>query len=155
KFEMSTPRTSGRTKRSVRGRVESELLRICYAQGVTVWGFGIIEAQEVERAGRGLFHELCEVLSEVTGISFRPVITTGYRELAGSLERGDVGLAWLPPIPTTDLQSRGLTTVLAIPSRHGTTSYHSALIVRRGGPRTVADLKGRRAVWVQRDSAAG
>src|SRR5262245_54622408 len=101
-----------------------------------------MEAQEVERAGRSLFQELCEVLSEATSISFRPVITPGYRELAGSLERGDLGLAWLPPIPTTDLESRGLTTVLAIPSRHGTTSYHSALIVRRGGPQTIDDLKG-------------
>ena len=58
-------------------------------------------------------------------------------------------------MPTIDLDSRRIATVLAIPARNGTTSYHAAMIVRRGGPRTVGDLHRRRAVWVERDSAAG
>jgi phosphonate transport system substrate-binding protein len=45
--------------------------------------------------------------------------------------------------------------VLAIPARRGATTYHAAFITRRGGPKTLADLRGRRAAWVQRDSAAG
>jgi phosphonate transport system substrate-binding protein len=122
---------------------------------VTVWGFGIVQAQELERAGRAVFDELCELVSEATGVRFRPTVATSYRELSSALENSELGLAWLPPIPTIELDARGLATVLAIPARNGTTSYHSALIVRRGGPRSIVDLRGRRAVWVQRDSAAG
>jgi ABC-type phosphate/phosphonate transport system substrate-binding protein len=122
---------------------------------VTGWGFGIVQAQELEREGRGAFGELCDLLSEASGVTFHPVITTSYRELAESLDARDVGIAWMPPIPTIELATNGVATALAIPARHGTTTYHSALIVRRGGPRSVADLKGLRAAWVQRDSAAG
>lgn len=122
---------------------------------MTVWGFGIVQARELENAGRAAFDELCELVSGATGMRFRPTIASTYRELAQGLEHGEVGLAWLPPLPTIDLESRRITTVLAIPARNGTTSYHSALIVRRGGPRSIGDLRGRRAVWVQRDSAAG
>jgi phosphonate transport system substrate-binding protein len=120
-----------------------------------VWGFGIVQAQELDRVGRIVFDEICELLSEKAGVRFTPTIMTSYRELAASLERSEVGLAWLPPIPTLELDARHTTTVLAIPARNGLTTYHSALIVRRGGPRTIAELRGRRAVWVQRDSAAG
>ncbi len=122
---------------------------------MTVWGFGIVQARELEDAGRGAFEELCGLVSDATGVRFEPTIARSYRELAGGLERSEIGLAWLPPLPTIDLGARRLATVLAIPARNGTTSYHAALIVRRGGPRTIGDLRGRRAVWVQRDSAAG
>jgi len=122
---------------------------------VTVWGFGIVQAQELERAGRGVFDELCDLVSKATDVEFHPIIATSYRELSAGLERGEVGLAWLPPIPTIEADARRIATVLAIPARNGTTSYHSALIVRPSGPRSIEDLRGRRAVWVQRDSAAG
>jgi ABC-type phosphate/phosphonate transport system substrate-binding protein len=121
----------------------------------SAYGFGIVQAQELERAGRSTFDELCGLLSEASGITFKTAITTSYRELAIGIEEGDVGVAWLPPIPTLELESRSLGTVLGIPTRNGTTTYHSALIVRRGGPKTIAELRGRRAVWVQRESAAG
>ncbi|MBX3205224.1 MAG: phosphate/phosphite/phosphonate ABC transporter substrate-binding protein [Labilithrix sp.] len=122
---------------------------------MTVWGFGIVQAQELERAGRSVFDELCELVSQATGVPFRPTVAGAYRDLSAALEQGTVGLAWLPPLPAIDLEARRVASVLAIPARNGATSYHSALIVRRGGPRAVADLRGRRAVWVQRDSAAG
>lgn len=120
-----------------------------------VWGFGIVQAQELERAGRTVFEELCELISEAAGVRFRPLVAMSHKELAIGIEEGDVGLAWLPPLPSIELEARRLTSVLAIPARNGLTTYHSALIVRRGGPRTVVDLRNRRAVWVQRDSAAG
>lgn len=122
---------------------------------VPVWGFGIIQAQELERAGKGTLDELCVLVSEATGVAFCPTIASSYKDLVVGLEESEIGLAWLPPIPTIDLESRGVTTVLAIPARNGITSYHSSLIVRRNGPKTIADLRGLRAVWVQRDSAAG
>ena len=120
-----------------------------------MWGFGIVQTQELERAGPRVFDELCSVLSEAAGMRFRPYVAEGHRDLAEAIEEGEVGLAWLPPIMSIELEARNVTTVLAIPARNGTTSYHAALVVRPGGPRSIAELKGRRAVWVQRDSAAG
>jgi ABC-type phosphate/phosphonate transport system substrate-binding protein len=122
---------------------------------VDVWGFGIVQTQELERAGPRVFDELCALLSKAVGIRFRPVVATGHRDLGEAMEEGEVGLAWLPPIMAIELESRAIASVLAIPARNGTTTYHTALVVRPGGPRSIADLKGRRAVWVQRDSAAG
>src|SRR5206468_2425304 len=58
-------------------------------------------------------------------------------------------------VPTIELEDEGVASVLAIPARRGMTTYHAAFIVRRGGPKTLVELRGRRAAWVQRDSAAG
>jgi phosphonate transport system substrate-binding protein len=119
-----------------------------------VWGFGIVRANDWSD-GKTPFGELCRLASEAAGVRFEPVMTSSYDELAVAIRDGEVGLAWLPPVPTIELEARGAASVLAIPARHGATTYHAAFIVRRGGPKTLADLRGRRAAWVQRDSAAG
>lgn len=119
-----------------------------------VWGFGIVRANDWSD-GRTPFQELCALASEAAGIRFEPVLTSSYDELAVAIRDGEVGLAWLPPIPTIELEGQGKASVLAIPARRGTVIYHAAFIVRRGGPKTLAELRGRRAAWVQRDSAAG
>jgi phosphonate transport system substrate-binding protein len=119
-----------------------------------VWGFGIVRANDWSD-GRTPFAELCTLASEVAGVRFEPVLTSSYDELAAAIREGEVGLAWLPPIPTIELEGTGTASVLAIPARRGVVVYHSAFIVRRGGPKTLAELRGRRAAWVQRDSAAG
>jgi ABC-type phosphate/phosphonate transport system substrate-binding protein len=120
-----------------------------------VWGFGIVQTQELERAGRRVFDELCALLGDATQLRFRPYVATGHRDLAEAIEDGEVGLACLPPIMSIELDARRVASVLAIPARNGITTYSAALVVRPGGPRSIAELKGRRAVWVQRDSAAG
>lgn len=119
-----------------------------------VWGFGIVRANDWSD-GKVPFGELCALASEAAGIRFEPVLTSSYDELAVAIRDGEVGLAWLPPIPTIELEAQGVASVLAIPSRRGSVVYHSAFIVRRGGPKSLAELRGRRAAWVQRDSAAG
>lgn len=119
-----------------------------------VWGFGIVRSNDWSD-GRTRFDELCALASAAAGVRFEPVLTTSYDELASAIREGEVGLAWLPPIPTIELEARNAASVLAIPARRGATTYHSAFIVRRGGPKTLAELRGRRAAWVQRDSAAG
>lgn len=122
----------------------------------TAWGFGISPSTELQDAGRLLFEELCERASDEAGVRFTPVIATTYRELVDALEAGELGLAWMPPVPTLELvENMRVATPLAIPARRGRTAYHAALIVRRGGPRSIDELRGRRAAWVQRDSAAG
>lgn len=119
-----------------------------------VWGFGIVRSNDWSD-GRTRLGELCALASAAAGVRFEPVLTTSYDELASAIREGEVGLAWLPPIPTIELEARNAASVLAIPARRGATTYHSAFIVRRGGPKTLAELRGRRAAWVQRDSAAG
>jgi phosphonate transport system substrate-binding protein len=119
-----------------------------------VWGFGVVRANDWSD-GRTPFAELCALASAAAGVRFEPVMTSSYDELAAAIRDGEVGLAWLPPIPTIELEASGTASVLAIPARRGSTIYHAAFIVRRGGPKTLAELRGRRAAWVQRDSAAG
>lgn len=122
--------------------------------GESVWGFGIVRANELS-GSRAAFERLCAAATAATGVRLTPFSATSYRELAEALERGEVGFAWMPPVPSVELEERRVASVLAVPTRSGTTSYHAALVVRRGGPRALADLRGRRAAWVQRDSAAG
>ena len=119
-----------------------------------VWGFGIVRANDWSD-GKTPFEELCTLASAAAGVRFEPVLTSSYAELTAAIREGEVGLAWLPPVPTIELETRNAASVLAIPSRRGATIYHAAFITRRGGPKTLAELRGRRAAWVQRDSAAG
>lgn len=119
-----------------------------------VWGFGIVRANDWSD-GKAPFGELCRFASEAAGVRFEPVFTSSYIELSAAIREGEVGLAWLPPVPTIELENCGVASVLAIPARRGATTYHAAFIGRRGGPKTLAELRGRRAAWVQRDSAAG
>jgi len=143
--------TQGPPKGSRQGRVRLENVRRVENRS----GFGIVQANEFQDLGRGPFEELCELASKAVGVRFSPFVATSYRELSSALESGELDLAWLPPIPTIDLIARDLASPLAIPARRGATTYHAALIVRRGGPKSIEGLRGRRAAWVQRDSAAG
>ncbi|HSO38027.1 MAG TPA: PhnD/SsuA/transferrin family substrate-binding protein [Labilithrix sp.] len=119
-----------------------------------VLGFGMVRSNDWGQ-GQTPFEELCALASAASGLRFAPVVAASYAELTAAILDGEVGLAWLPPVPTIDLETRGAASVLAIPARGGSSTYHAAFIVRRGGPKSLAELRGRRAAWVQRDSAAG
>ena len=139
----------------LRGGREKDLQRSAMLEFVSeVWGFGIVRSNDWGQ-GQSPFEELCALASAAAGIRFEPVVALSYAELTAAILEGEVGLAWLPPVPTIELENRGAAAVLAIPARRGSTTYHAAFIVRRGGPKTLAELRGRRAAWVQRDSAAG
>lgn len=143
----------------VRTRAENDLETFWVIESkavTTAWGFGIVPSSELQDAGRMLFEELCERASDEAAVRFTPAVAASYRELVAMIERGEIGLAWMPPVPTIELvEVRRIATPLAIPARRGATVYHAALIVRRGGPKTIEECRGRRAAWVQRDSAAG
>ncbi|GAC1536752.1 MAG: hypothetical protein NVS3B10_00860 [Polyangiales bacterium] len=118
------------------------------------YGFGLARALDFHTRVT-CFTELCALLSTATGQVFYPHHALSYAELVAGMERGDLALAGAPPMPAIELQDRGQATALVAPVRKGSTLYHSALIVRPGGPKTLAELKGKRVVWVDRDSAAG
>lgn len=118
------------------------------------WGFGVVRSGDGPQV-RVRLEELCQLASQAAGVQFTPWIATSYKELADAMDDNEVGLAWMPPLPTLDLMSRGIADPLAVPARGGGTSYHAALVVRRNGPKTLAELAGRRVAWVDRESAAG
>ena len=77
-----------------------------------------------------------------------------YEDLAKDVKKGRVDVAWLPPIVHLRLASD----VVPLGSilRDGRTTYEAALIVRTDSKaKTIANLRGMRAGWVDRWSAAG
>lgn len=118
------------------------------------WGFGIVRTNDT-RSARARFEQLAELASKVAGLALSPYFASTYDELTAAIEDQAIGLAWLPPVIAINLEDMRVASTLAIPSRNGAISYHAALVVRRGGPKALSELKGRRAAWVQPDSAAG
>lgn len=79
-----------------------------------------------------------------------------YHRVVSELEAGLLDLVWLPPLLALRSTGRGLVTPLALPVRHGVSSYGAALFARADTPlRTADDLEGLRAAWVDPRSAAG
>jgi phosphonate transport system substrate-binding protein len=100
--------------------------------------------------------EICELMGQDLGVLFFPHVAPSYRALAHATETGQVAFAWMPPLLVLELEDRRSVVPLVSPLRWGTTSsFYSAIIVRPGGPKTVAELYGKRAAWVERESVAG
>jgi len=79
-----------------------------------------------------------------------------YRVLLASLEQGRVDLAWVPPLAAARAVRAGTVTEVAVTMRNGVSTYHTGLIARRDSRiESLADLKGVRAAWVDRESASG
>jgi phosphate/phosphite/phosphonate ABC transporter binding protein len=116
---------------------------------------GIALTTDPERA-RAQLDELCVHLGEAIGL---PVTAHGmwhYHHLLEALGSGDVDVVWLPPVLALRATARGYCLPIALPVRHGVSSYGAALFTRPGSRiERVADLAGARAAWVDRQSAAG
>lgn len=115
--------------------------------------FGVIPESEQGYAAADLF---AAALSPVLGVPVEVHRAHDYRVLLASLEQGRVDLAWVPPLAAARaLRTRGIVDV-AVTMRNGQSSYHTGLISLRDGPiQSLADLKGVRAAWVDRESASG
>jgi phosphate/phosphite/phosphonate ABC transporter binding protein len=117
-------------------------------------GFGIVRSVESSH-GRARLAELCSLLSDELGTLCIPNHPSSYSELAAQCERGELALAWVPPIATARLQAMGKVSVLALPVRRGAVCYRSALIARPDGPTSLAALHGASVGWVDRESCSG
>ncbi|MBI2395539.1 MAG: phosphate/phosphite/phosphonate ABC transporter substrate-binding protein [Deltaproteobacteria bacterium] len=120
----------------------------------TSFGFGIVPSFD-STAARSRFTEACELLSRQLGVVIYPHQALNYRDLAEGIERGTLGLAWLPPMLAIELEDRRQVEPIALPVRRGTTSFQSAIIAHRGAAKSLDDLRGKRVAWVDRSSAAG
>jgi phosphonate transport system substrate-binding protein len=121
---------------------------------MSVSSFGVVRSHTVP-AFRSAMIELCEKMSSATGHAFTAYIAPSYRELATSIERGEVTLAWAPPVLALDLDARSLAHPMAVPIRSGLASYRTAIIVRERVPASIEELKGVRMAWVDRESSSG
>lgn len=116
------------------------------------FGFGIVRTIDAA-AARARLSEACDALSRALGVVVFPQQFPNYRELGDALDRGTIGFGWLPPLVAIELEDRKRAAPVVLPVRRGTTSYHAAIIARRGAARSLDELRGMRAAWVDRDSA--
>jgi phosphonate transport system substrate-binding protein len=99
--------------------------------------------------------EFAALLSDLAGIDLSVNESLSYERLAASLNDNATQLAWLSPIPYIALSQSGAVTPLVYHER-AKKHYASALVVPRASTaRRIADLRGARAAWVDRHSAAG
>jgi len=79
-----------------------------------------------------------------------------YEALTRAFVAGEVDFAWLPPIPFVALERRKGAVPLVTHHRDGKSQFHSVLIAHRAsGLKRAAELRGKRAAWVDQYSASG
>lgn len=95
-------------------------------------------------------------LTRCFGAGVTLAVADSYAALLRSFTRGDLEAAWLTPAMVVEASRRTRLALVAGSMRDGSSDYFAALVVRdREGVRTLADLQGRRAGWVDPWSAAG
>jgi phosphonate transport system substrate-binding protein len=118
------------------------------------WGLGFSNADGATRP-RELVARACEALGAASGLKLVPYVAQSYDDLASAVCGGEVGFAWLPPVPAIELMDHGIAEPLVVPVRENTSTYHAALVVREGSIDSLASLEGRRIAWVTPESASG
>jgi phosphate/phosphite/phosphonate ABC transporter binding protein len=114
---------------------------------------GMVLASEPNTT-RGLLEQFCMALTDATGVSVEPRGVWHYHHLLEGLADGEIDIVWLPPMLA--LRANQRVVPIALPIRDGVTFFRAALFTRRDSPiRTLDDVKGVRAAWVDRQSAAG
>ena len=94
-------------------------------------------------------------LSAKTGRQVRVHVAEDYAALLRGLVTGGIELGWMPPFLVAAAAEQGAT-LCAVCERNGSLTYRSAIVVRKDGAlRTLDDLVGVRAAWVDRQSASG
>ncbi len=120
----------------------------------SIGSFGVVRTHVVPAFNAAL-SELCEIISSISGGTFRPYTAPSYRELAREVQLGEVMLAWMPPVVALQLADQSIADPVALPVRSGMTSYQTAFIVRDRVPKRLQDLRGARVAWVDRESSSG
>jgi phosphonate transport system substrate-binding protein len=115
--------------------------------------FGVIPDSEQGYAAADRFAvALSNALGEVVEVQR----ALDYRVLLASLEQGRCDLAWVPPLGAARALRAASIVEVAVTMRNGASSYLTGLVTLASGPiESVADLRGARAAWVDRESASG
>jgi phosphonate transport system substrate-binding protein len=105
---------------------------------------------------RALLEGFCAALSTASNLRVTAVGVGHYHTLLEAIEKGEVDVAWLPPILATQAATKGLVVPIALPVRNGFCCYSTALFTREESSLyTPRDLNGCRGAWVDKQSAAG
>jgi phosphate/phosphite/phosphonate ABC transporter binding protein len=105
------------------------------------------------RAAQRKMEEFARYLGRLAKVELTARAFDTYDELTQAVFRGDVVMAWLPPIPFLALADKRTIAVLASVRK---APYRSAIIVKANSPlRGPGGLVGARAAWVDRHSASG
>jgi serine/threonine protein kinase/ABC-type phosphate/phosphonate transport system substrate-binding protein len=127
-------------------------LQALVSHGLQALRFGVVPAG-------ASFHDpsVGQALARVLGAPVAVVRFGGYDELFAALSTRRVEVAWMPPVPFVRAASLGLVTGRLVSVRGGESSYVSVLLghVARLRAFERQALRGRRAAWVDRWSAAG
>jgi phosphonate transport system substrate-binding protein len=116
---------------------------------------GIALSTDPERT-RDKLARFCRGIAAASGLSVKAHGMFHYHHLITALEQGKLDLVWLPPLLALRSTGRGLVTPLALPVRHGVSTYSTALFTRPDSNiHTIADLDGVSAAWVDPHSASG
>jgi phosphate/phosphite/phosphonate ABC transporter binding protein len=115
--------------------------------------FGLVVPSAGSDVGERI-DELASWLTERIGISIQRRDAASYEALANDVREGRTDIAWLPPI--VYLRLVDVVTPFGSIRRGDSTGYEAALVVRASSKiRTIDALRGMRAGWVDRWSAAG
>jgi phosphonate transport system substrate-binding protein len=119
-------------------------------------GVAIPEDEAAARALRTDLETFCGQLSAAIGATVTGQRIDQYEDLLDAIHAGHVHFGWLPPMIALRAAARGRTLPVVLPIRSGVSTFHAALFARSSSPlKKPADLKGTRAAWVDRQSAAG
>ena len=114
--------------------------------------FGLVAAPDAKVLDA--FAELATWIRTHAGLDLEARAAATYQELATSVREGSSDVAWLPPVVYAWLAEA--VTPLGSIVREGKTTYSAALVVRKDAKvRSLAELAGTRAGWVDPWSAAG
>jgi phosphonate transport system substrate-binding protein len=97
---------------------------------------------------------LRRVLSGALGRAVELVVAPDDERLVEAARTGRVDAVWAPPLACARLEALGAR-VLARAVRAGALETRSVLLTRTDGPRSLSELPGTRAAWVDRASLSG
>lgn len=113
----------------------------------------------VARSGASIAERMAEFSASLGALASAEIAVLeakSYDDLAASVNRREVDVAWLPPIPLLALERREAVTPLVSNHRDGAAPYHSVLIVHSSSLLyTPRDVAKKRAAWVDPRSASG
>ncbi len=99
--------------------------------------------------------QLAESLSGPMERPVRPVLLGDYQTLLDCLLRGDVDIAWMPPMLMAQAVRRGAG-IVAVSARAGQLGYCGSIVVRDDSQlQVLRDLQGKSMAWVDKESASG
>lgn len=116
--------------------------------------FGLSPAMGPELA-RSYGQHIAGIFTARLGRDVRAIVFADYAGLVDCLVRGEVDMAWMPPVPFLSAADRGAG-VLVMAERFGRKTFDSAIITAAdSGIQTLDDVRGESVAWVDRSSASG